>query len=121
MELGIFSVDKDTGHISIDSDKLDEYINSDIDQLKTKISDLSTTLKDYVYFAVDPEGPIKSREKSFDRQVHNIEKKIEIDTKRIDEEIEIMKKQFIALQMYMAQMEDVRQRLSAVFGQNTQQ
>ncbi len=121
MELGIFNVDKDTGHISIDSEKLDKYINSDIDQLKTKISELSTTLKDYVYFAIDPEGPLKSKEKSFDRQVNNIEKKIEIDTKRINEEIETMKKQFIALQMYMAQMEDVRQRLSAVFGIKQQQ
>ena len=115
MELELLNVDKDTGHISIDSAKLDEYIKNDVNTLKSKITELNTTLKDYIYFTLDPQGPVKSKEKGLDRQIQNIEKKIELDSKRINEEIEILKKQFIALQIYMAQMDDVKQRLTAMF------
>ncbi len=121
MELGLIDVDKDTGHLSINTEKLDDYIRNDISTLKDRINQLRDTLKDYLYFTVDPQGPVKSKEKSFDKQIQNIEKKIEIDTKRIDEEIQIMKKQFVALQMYMAQMEDVKMRLSAMFFNGQQQ
>ncbi len=115
MELGLISVDKDTGHLSLDESKLDNYLNNDTDTLKSKVTELGTSLKDYLYIVLDPHGPIKSKEKSFDRQIQNIEKKIEIDNKRINEEIELLKKQFVSLQLYMAQMEDVKLRLSAMF------
>ncbi len=115
MELGLINVDKNTGHISIKQDELDEYLKNDIDTLKSKITETGENLKNYLYTVLDPEGPIKSREKGFDRQIQNIEKKIELDSKRINEEIEILKKQFIALQIYMAQMDDVKQRLTAMF------
>ncbi len=114
MELELLNVDKNTGHISINENKLDEYINNNPDTLKDKISQLSS-LKDYLYTITDPYGPIKSKEKSFSKQIQGIEKKIEQDTKRINEEIEIMKRQFVSLQMYMAQMEDIKLRLSAMF------
>ncbi len=121
MEAGLINVDKDTGHLSIDSKKLDDYLRNDPDTLKSKINQLNTTLKDYIYFALDPQGPLKYKEKTFDKQVQNLEKKIEIDTKRINEEIEILRKQFIAMQMYMAQMEDIKQRIAATFGLQNQQ
>ncbi len=120
MELGLISVDKDTGHISIKQDKLDEYLKNDIDTLKSKVTEAGNYLKDYLFIVLDPQGPIKSKEKSFDRQIQNIEKKIELDNKRINEEIEILKKQFVSLQIYMAQMEDIKLRLTAMFF-NTQQ
>ncbi|NPA53386.1 MAG: flagellar filament capping protein FliD, partial [Aquificae bacterium] len=115
MELGLINVDRDTGHLSLNNDKLDEYLKNDKETLTERISQLNETLKDYIYFTVDPHGPIKTKEKGLDKQIQNIEKKIELDSKRINEEIEILKKQFISLQMYMAQMEDVKMRLSAMF------
>lgn len=122
MELGIINVDKDTGHLSIDNTELDNKLQTEPSTVQTKISDLDNNLRDYFYSVLDPYGPLKSKEKGYDRQIEAIEKKIEIDTKRIDAEIEILRKQFIALQVYMAEMEDLRLRLSSLFtNQTTQQ
>ncbi len=121
MELGIINVDKDTGHISINNTELDNKLQTDPSTVQTKISDLDKNLRDYFYSVLDPYGPLKSKEKGYDKQIEAIEKKIEIDTKRIDAEIEILRKQFIALQVYMAEMEDLRLRLSSLFTNQTDQ
>ncbi|WP_029522587.1 flagellar filament capping protein FliD [Persephonella sp. KM09-Lau-8] len=115
-ELGILSVDKDTGHISIDSTKLKDMLYTDEETVKSKISQLKDNMYDYLIYITGSDSPIKLKQKSYDKQIQNIEESIELQKKRIDEEIKSLKMQFVALQQLMAQMEDIRQRIAATFG-----
>ncbi|NPA52520.1 MAG: flagellar filament capping protein FliD [Aquificae bacterium] len=116
MDKNLISVDKNTGHINLDTLQLDNLLSTDVSQVKTVVEDLKNNLYDYFIYATGTQSPVKLKEKSFDKQIDNIEERIELMTKRIDIEIETLKKQFISLQMLMAQMEDVKSRLSQSFG-----
>lgn len=116
LELGILSVDKDTGHISIDSTKLKDMLYTDEETVKSKISQLKDNMYDYLIYITGSDSPIKLKQKSYDKQIQNIEESIELQKKRIDEEIKSLKMQFVALQQLMAQMQDIRQRIAAAFG-----
>ena len=115
-ELGILSVDKDTGHISIDSTKLKDMLYTDEDTVKTQISQLKDNMYDFLLYITGSDSPIKLKQKSYDKQIRSIEESIEQQRKRIDEEIKSLKMQFVALQQLMAQMQDIRQRIAATFG-----
>ncbi len=115
-QLGILSVDKDTGHISIDETDLKNQLLTDKASVETKINDLKTQLNDYLVYITGTDSPVKLKEKSYDKQIQNIEDMIQQQSKRIDEEIQTLKKQFVALQQLMAQMEDIRQRIASTFG-----
>ena len=115
-ELGILSVDKDTGHISIDSTKLKDMLYTDEDTVKNKISQLKDNMYDFLLYITGSDSPIKLKQKSYDKQIQSIEESIELQKKRIDEEIKSLKMQFVALQQLMAQMQDIRQRITATFG-----
>jgi len=115
-QLGIINVDKDTGHISIDETELKNQLLTDRSSVETKIGDLKTQLNDYLVYITGTDGPVKLKEKSYDKQIQNIEDMIQLQSKRIDEEIQTLKRQFVALQQLMAQMEDIRQRIASTFG-----
>ncbi len=116
MDLGLISVDKDNGHISLDSGKLDDLIQNDPDTLDSKISELKTNLQDYLKAVLDPDGIIKQKDKSYQRQIQNIEDSIELNTKRINQEIQTLKNQFVALQKMMAEFQDIKNRIAGLMG-----
>lgn len=116
MERGLLSVDKNTGRLSLNETDLDNLLQTNRSDIETMLSDLKTNLYDYFLYVTGTQGPVKLKEKSFDKQINSIEERIELMNKRIDIEIETLKKQFISLQMLMAQMQDVRSRLQQTFG-----
>lgn len=118
-EIGILSVDKDNGHLSLNSSEFDNQMQQDPNIIKTKLDDVEATLDPYLKAILDPDGIINQKEKSYQRQISNIEDKIEFDTKRINQEIETMRMQFVALQRYMAEMQDIRSRIQSTFGIQT--
>ncbi|WP_281951139.1 flagellar filament capping protein FliD [Nitrosophilus kaiyonis] len=120
LEAGILEVDHTNGHISLKNEKLNDYFENDKDSLKTKIDELETGLENYVDFVLDVEGPIKSKDKSYSRQINSIEERIESTAKRVEAEIENLKKQFVYLDRFLAQMNDIRSRLSALLPKQNQ-
>ena len=116
MNNNLISVDKDTGHISLNETELDNLLNTDVSKVQTMVNDLKNNLYDYFLYTTGTQGPVKLKEKSFNNQINNIEERIELMNKRIDLEIQTLKKQFISLQLLMAQMEDVKSRLTQSFG-----
>lgn len=120
LEAGILEVDHTNGHISLKTSKLNDYFENDKEGLKSKIDELENTLKDYLDFALDIEGPVKSKEKSYNRQINSIEKRIETTARRVEAEIENLKKQFVYLDKFLAQMNDIRSRLTALLPKQNQ-
>ncbi len=116
MQRGLLSVDKDTGHLSLNESELSNLLQSDRSDVETMLNELKTNLYDYFLYVTGTQGPVKLKEKSLDKQISSIEERIELMNKRIDIEIESLKKQFISLQMLMAEMQDVRSRLQQTFG-----
>jgi len=116
-QLGIFDVDKDTGHLSINSSTLDSIISNDPQSLETVLtSDLKTNFYDYLLYVTGPDGPISAEEKAYDNKISSIEDQIDLINNRIEQEMETLKKQLVQLQLYMAQMQDVQARIAQTFG-----
>jgi len=115
-DLGILEVDKDTGHISIDTSKLDDLLASSTDTVSQAISDLKDSLYDYLLYLKDPEGPVESKEDSLNSQKALIEDQIEEMQKLIDDQIELFKQQLIQVQLLQEQMDAIRAKLTSLFG-----
>ncbi|WP_456426369.1 flagellar filament capping protein FliD [Desulfurobacterium sp.] len=116
-QLGIFEVDKDTGHLSIDTSKVDEILSTNPGSLEDALTkDLKDNLYDYLIYITGVDSPISTEQQSYDNQINYIEDQIELTNKRISEEIESMKKQLVQLQLYMAQMQEVQARITQTFG-----
>ncbi|WP_457568576.1 flagellar filament capping protein FliD [Desulfurobacterium sp.] len=116
-QLGLFDVDKDTGHLSVNSSKLDEVLSTNPDSLETALTeDLKNNLYDYLIYITGVDSPVSTEQKSYENQINYIENQIDLTNKRISEEIESMKKQLVQLQLYMAQMQEVQARITQTFG-----
>jgi len=113
-EMGVLSVDYTTGKISLDSAELNNQLQNDPDSVKTKIETLKTDLDDYLSYLTGYDSPLDDKDKSLDNQINNIENSIESISKKIDAEMENLKKQFVWLDQFMAQMNDIRNRLTAL-------
>jgi len=120
MEKGLLSVDHETGHLSLEGTKFDELYRQDKDSLESMRQELTDTLQPYLDSLFDPYGVVKQKEKSYDRQIQKYEESIESILKRIEKESEIMKKEFIHLDSIMAQMNDIKTRLTAILPKKTQ-
>ncbi|WP_200763834.1 flagellar filament capping protein FliD [Nitrosophilus alvini] len=118
-EMGVLSVDYTTGKITLDNTEFDNQLQSDPDAVKTKIDELKTGLGDYLSYITGYDSPIEAKDKSFDNQINNIEDSIESIAKKIDAEMENLKKQFVWLDQFMAEMNDVRNRLSSLLPTST--
>ena len=120
MESGILDIDHSSGHISINSEKLENQLKNNKEGLQAKIEELDSGLKTYMDFVLDTRGPIKLKEKSFNNQINSIEDRIELTAKRVQAEIDNLKKQFVYLDQFLGQMNDVRSRLSALLPASAQ-
>ncbi len=120
MEKGLIQVDHTNGHISLRTDEFDNLFKNDKDALKTAISDVKTGLQPYLDFLFDSQGIVKQKEKNYKRKITRYEDDIQSIVKRIDKESEILKKQFIHLDSILAQMNDVRSRISAILPKEKQ-
>ena len=110
----LLSVDYKTGHLSLNSDNLDNLLQNDRNTLKSTFTSLKDGLSTYMDYLFDTDGLIRGKEKNYDTQIEKYEEYIQDQTKRINKEIENLKKQFIHLDMQMAQFNDIKTRLSAI-------
>ena len=121
MEQGLISVDHTNGHVSLDRSKLDSLIDSDPDALKNMISDVNDDLTPYLDYLFDTDGLVNTKEKNYDRQIQKYEDNIYSTAKRLNLEMERLKKQFIHLDGLMAQLNDVKLRVASLLPAEQQQ
>lgn len=121
MEQGLINVNYTNGHISLDKSRLELLIDSDTTSLKTMISNVNESLTPYLDTLLDTKGVISEKEKKYDRQIKKYEDSIDSTAKRLNLEIERLKKQFIHLDGLMAQLNDVKLRIASLLPNNKQQ
>ena len=118
-EMGILSVDYTTGKISLDSAELDNQLQSNPDTVQTKIEELNNSLGNYLSYITGYDSPLDDKDESFDRQINYIEDSIVSLVERIDAEMETLKMQFIWLDQFMAEMNDVSASLASLLPAST--
>ena len=118
-DLGILSVDKDTGHVNLNTSKLDTLLSQNLTEVKTAVSNLRNSLQDYLVFLTSPEGPINSEIKSLESAKEQIEDRIDFMTKMLNEQLEEFKKQLIQVQLLQTKMEELRAKIASTFGTPT--
>ncbi|WP_456342717.1 flagellar filament capping protein FliD [Thermovibrio sp.] len=117
--LGLLDVDKDTGHVNIDSEKLDSLIENVPHTLEDALSQLKDSLQDYLLFLVSPDSPVENEIESLNDQKERIGERINELNKMLSEQIEIFKKQLIQVQLLQQQMAELRAKIASTFGQTT--
>ena len=117
-ELDILSVDYNTGKLSLNSSKLDNKLQTDPDLVKIKIEDLNNNLQDYINYITGYDSPIKLKDKTFDKQIDYYEDSIISLAKTLDTQMENLKREFIWLDQFLSQMNDIQMRISSLFLQS---
>ncbi len=114
--LGILDVDKDTGHLNVDSPKLNNLLENSPQEIKDAIGQLKTSLQDYLLFLTSPESPVENELDNLNRQKNRIEDRIYDLDSMLKEQVELFRKQLVQLQLLQAQMEELRAKIASTFG-----
>ncbi|RMA93252.1 flagellar filament capping protein FliD [Hydrogenothermus marinus] len=101
------------GKLSLDTTKFQEFMNRP--DAQTILQDFATQLDTYVNNYIDTTDNISQ---GYDKQINYINDRIEFTQERINKQIEIMRQQFIKLEVYMSQMQEIQARLAG-FTQNS--
>ncbi|ADU97124.1 flagellar filament capping protein FliD [Thermovibrio ammonificans] len=118
-QLGILDVDKDTGHVSVDSAKLDDLLNSNPSAVEDAITDLKNSMQDYLLFLEGPDSPVENQIDNYNNEISSIEDQIDFLNKNLKEQMDVLKQQLIQVQLLQAQMEEIKAKLTSVFGTPT--
>ena len=117
--LGLLDVDKDTGHLILDGEKLDQLLETSPQSLEDAVNQLKDSLQDYLLFLISPDGPVDSEIDSLNRQKESIEERIDQLNKMLNEQMELFKKQLIQVQLLQEQMAELRAKIASTFGNTT--
>ncbi|MGC8942423.1 MAG: flagellar filament capping protein FliD, partial [Sulfurihydrogenibium sp.] len=112
----LINFDKDTGHISINTSKFDDMYNNNLSTLQNILSTTKDKITNYLKPYTDYNGILDQKIKAYDNQVKNLQNMIDLQTQRINTEIETLKNQFVRMQMLQAQFNDISARIQATFG-----
>jgi len=112
----IINFDRTTGHISLNTSKLNDALTNNGTDLQNTLNNVKNNLTTYLNPYTQFNGILDQYNKSYDSQIQNIQNLIDLQTKRVQTEIETLKNQFIKMQMLQAQMNDISARIQATFG-----
>jgi len=112
----IINFDRTTGHISLNTSKLNDALTNNPLDLQNILNNVKNNLTTYLNPYTQFNGILDQYNKSYDSQIQNIQNLIDLQTKRVQMEIETLKNQFIQMQMLQAQMNDISARIQATFG-----
>jgi len=112
----LIEVDKDTGHLSLDTVRLDSLLSENLDSVKDLVSSLKDNLYDYLISLNSPSGPVEAYEQSLQKQKDYLEERIEEMEKLVKEQVEQFRQQLIQVQLLQEEMEAIRRRIASVFG-----
>ncbi|MEJ5173651.1 MAG: flagellar filament capping protein FliD, partial [Hydrogenothermaceae bacterium] len=114
----IFSFDRTTGKISLNSSKVDQQLNNNYNDFINKLSTIKNNLRDYLLQTTTTSGTLDNMIKAYDKQISSLQSSIELMTQRVNKEIEILKNQFIYMESLQAQYNSIGARIQQVFGLN---
>ncbi len=97
----------DHGKLSLDTSKLEQFLKNPDSQ--TILQNFANNFYSYLNNYIDT---TKNIEKRFDYKIRYIDKLIEFENKRINEEIKILKNKFVKLEAYMAEMKAIQARIA---------
>jgi len=112
----IINFDRTTGHISLNTSKLNDALSNNLINIQNTLNNVKNSLTTYLNPYTQFNGILDQYNKSYDSQIQNIQNLIDLQTKRVQSEIETLKNQFIKMQMLQAQMNDISARIQATFG-----
>ncbi|WP_299228211.1 flagellar filament capping protein FliD [Sulfurihydrogenibium sp.] len=112
----IINFDRTTGHISLNTSKLNDALTNNPLDLQNTLNNVKNNLTTYLNPYTQFNGILDQYNKSYDSQIQNIQNLIDLQTKRVQTEIETLKNQFIKMQMLQAQMNNISARIQATFG-----
>lgn len=104
--------DGNYGRFSLNQTEFESFM--DRTDASTILKNFATEFDTYLNNYIDTTDSISS---NYDDQISYLDERISFMTDRINKEIEIMKQQFIKLETYMAQMQDLQARIAG-FSQN---
>ncbi|WP_457601060.1 flagellar filament capping protein FliD [Hydrogenivirga sp.] len=107
IELGLIDYNGDTGEISLNSDKLNELLNTDPDSVKNLIQDIKTSYSSYLEGQKDL---FSGFENTYNEEVENIDERIQTLAQRLVQEEQALRKEYAQLEAFIAQAEELRQR-----------
>ncbi len=112
----IIDFDRTSGHISLNTSKLNDTLTNNPVDFQNTLNNVKNNLTTYLNPYTQFNGILDQYNKSYDSQIQNIQNLIDLQTKRVQTEIETLKNQFIKMQMIQAQMNDISARIQATFG-----
>jgi len=112
----IIDFDRTSGHISLNTSKLNDTLTNNPVDFQNTLNNVKNNLTTYLNPYTQFNGILDQYNKSYDSQIQNIQNLIDLQTKRVQTEIETLKNQFIQMQMLQAQMNDISARIQATFG-----
>jgi|GEM_PF-298950 len=112
----LIDVDKDTGHLTLDTAKLDSMLTDDPESVENLLQSLKSNLYDYLIYLSSPSGPVDTYEKSLENQKSYLEEQIEEMQKLISEQVEEFRRELIQVQLLQEKMEAIRAKIVSVFG-----
>ena len=112
----IINFDRTTGHISLNTSKLNDALSNNLINIQNTLNNVKNSLTTYLNPYTQFNGILDQYNKSYDSQIQNIQNLIDLQTKRVQSEIETLKNQFIKMQILQAQMNDISARIQATFG-----
>lgn len=118
MEEGLIEVDHKSGHIKLKKERFEELVKNYPDRFSQTLKRLKLSLEPLLESYVEPTGILSQKEKVYDKKIKSIENNIERTSKRVEAEIENLKREFIHLDMMLAKLNDVKQRISAILPKN---
>jgi flagellar hook-associated protein 2 len=116
LTVGIIDFDRTTGHISLNTSKLNDALTNNRSDLQNTLNNVKNNLTTYLNPYTQFNGILDQYSKSYDNQIQNIQNLIDLQTERVQMEIEALRNQFIQMQMLQAQMNDISARIQATFG-----
>ncbi|NPA40988.1 MAG: flagellar filament capping protein FliD [Aquificae bacterium] len=108
IELGLIDYDGDTGEISINTDKLNELLSSDPEKVKSLVQTIKDSYGSYLEGQKDIFGGF---ERTFNDRIESIDERIRTLATRLAQEEQILRREYAQLEAFIAQANEIRQRL----------
>lgn len=104
----------DQNRLEFDETAFDQAISSDFDKATSKLQTFATNMSSQLDRLMDPiDGTLTLKETSLENSIKKLDDRINSEQNRIDRQIEIMRKQFEAMESAMADMQAQSNWLSA--------
>ena len=107
IQKGLIDYDGVTGKISINTDKLNELLESDPDSVKDLINELKDSYTPFLSGQVDVFGTF---EENFNLQIERIDERISVLAQRLQEEERLLRLEFSRLEAFISRANELRER-----------